>query len=330
MEETSQQTSSNAPTEVSAPVVDTSSAESHISDSGVESSSPGGEAPKAYIPNYRFKVLDKEHEVDEFIRPAIKDADAEKKIKELYEKAYGLDEVKSSREKVRSEYQAYKSQTEPLVGTVREAAQLYQSAINAYKSGNQRKGIFQMEEAFKHLGIDDQVLKQYVFNKLQAAELDPEQKAYYNQHRELEIQNAQMQRQMHEFQRQAEQLQVQTRTQELTQVLSNPEITNIVKSFDARNGLGSFQNEVILRGQQIYNLQGRDASAEEVVSDIIKKYGLQSAHSQTIQPAASAGVVAPQEVPVIPVVKAGSTSGVGKNIATVEDLSAYRKQKYGY
>ena len=41
----------------------------------------------AYNPNYKFSVMDKEHEIDEWLRPVIKDAEMEKKVKDLYTKA---------------------------------------------------------------------------------------------------------------------------------------------------------------------------------------------------------------------------------------------------
>jgi hypothetical protein len=315
-------TESTAVAEVSSPAGNDSAATS------TQAGEPSAAPASAFVPNYKFKVMDKEHEIDEFIRPAIKSAEHEKKLKEIYEKAFGLDEVKAGRDKVRQEYQTYKTQTEPMVNTIREAANLYQSAIQAAKSGNNRKAVFQMEEAFKHLGIDDGVLKNYVFQKLQVDELDPQQKAYYNQHRELELQNAQMQKQMQEYQKHAESLAVQTRTTELNTVFNQPEISQIVQAFDSRNGQGAFQQEVILRGQQIYNLSGRDASAAEVVSDIIKKYGLspQTVNSEQAQ----SGAVAPQELPVIPAVRQASTSTVGKTISSVQDLMSLRKQKFGY
>src|SRR5688572_23823320 len=51
-----------------------------------------------YTPNFKFKVLDKEHEIEERFRKLIKDADSEKMIRELHEKSFGIEAIKSQRD----------------------------------------------------------------------------------------------------------------------------------------------------------------------------------------------------------------------------------------
>jgi hypothetical protein len=315
---TDSSTSSQATASQIAPAVDTSTP---ITSADTSAAPVASEQP-AYTPDYKFKVMDKELEMDEFLRPAIKSKEHEQKLKELYEKAHGLDEVKTSREKAREEYKSYKTQAEPVIRTVQQASNFYQTGVRAYEEGNARGGTFKLEQAFKELGINDKVLQQYVFTKLKMEELPPEQKADYNRQREQDLQFAQMQQQMQEQQSYFQQMAVQTRTQQLQQAISSPEVASIAQSFDQRNGPGSFQNEVIARGQLYWQTRQQDVPADQLVQEIITKYGLSA---QQAQPQAQA----PREVPVIPVVKGNSGSPAGKAFNSTADLINYRKQQFG-
>jgi len=322
--DTSAQTATT--TEASTSSVDTSQAVSGSTMSADGQTDAGTQAPAStpYTPSYKFKVMDKEHEIPEFLRPAITSAEHEKQLKELYEKAFGLDEVKAGREKVRGEYQSFKQQVEPVMKTVQEASKLYQGALQAFEQGNVRGGVFKAEEAFKQLGISDKFLQNYVFQKLQLEDLPAHLKADYNRQRELELQYAQMQQQMQEQQTYFQQMAVQTRTAELQQATSRPEVASIIQAFDQRNGPGSFHQEVITRGQMYWQMYQQDVPADQLVQEIINKYGLQA--PPAAQPQAS---TAPKEVPVIPIVKSGSGSPAGRQFKSLDDIKAYRKEQYG-
>lgn len=327
--ESSSQSSSGSTSTMSASA-DSSSSQSSPQ-SGSSQPTVGGETQpqaEAYMPDWKFKAANKEHEIDEWLRPVVKNKEHEQKLKELYEKAFGLDEVKTTREKIREEYKGYKSQTEPLVQTVTQASQLYQGAIKAYQDGNVRGAVFKLEEAFKHLGINEKVLQNYVFQKLKMDELPADQKAEYNRQRELETQFSQVQEQMQHWQSQAQQMAVSQRQFELQQATSKPEVASVVSSFDQRNGPGSFQNEVILRGKMYWDMYQQDMPAEQLVQEVITKYGLQAPQAPAAPPQAQQ-TSAPRDVPVIPTVKGGSGSPAAKSFQSLDDIKAYRKQVYG-
>lgn len=295
----------------STPVV----SEANAASADAKPSAEGQPAP--YTPSWKFKVKDKEHEIPEFVRPAVTSAEHEKQLKEVFEKAFGLDEVKSARERVREEYKSYRTQTEPVVKTLTQAAQLYNGAMQAYESGNVKGAVFKLEESFKHLGIPDKVLQQYVFQKLQMEELPPDLKADYNRQRELELQYAQMQQQMQEQQSYFQQMAVQTRTQELQQATSRPDVAPIIQAFDQRNGPGSFHQEVIQRGQLYWQTQQVDVPAEQLVQEIINKYGLSA---QQAAMSAAPQAVESRSVPVIPSVKGGGVSAVKRKPTSIADI----------
>src|SRR5690606_24340502 len=66
------------------------------------------DATQAWKPSFKFKVKDKELEFDDFVKPIIKTKDLEQKFKDLYEKAHGLDEVKTSREAFKQQVEEWK------------------------------------------------------------------------------------------------------------------------------------------------------------------------------------------------------------------------------
>jgi len=85
------------------------------------------EVAKAYNPNYKFKAYQKEYEIDEWVRPFIKDEDTEKKFKKLYERAYGYDfkaqkhdELKGQFDEVKKNYDQTEKALSILSGYVNE------------------------------------------------------------------------------------------------------------------------------------------------------------------------------------------------------------------
>lgn len=271
-------------------------------------SADGTPAP-SYSPNYKFVAANKEMEFDDFIKPIIKDADTEKKLKELYEKAYGLDEVKRVRDVIREEYKGYKAQWEPVVNSV-------QKAYKAFAAGD-------LDLTFKELGIPEKTIQQFVLKKLQMEELPEEQKNLYNQQQELKRQNMTMQEQLESYQQQMQNTLAQQRTQELNQAFSEPTAKAFQEAFDARNGEGAFRNEVINLGLYKWQSQKIDATPQQVIAELIQKYGFtapQAAAPLAPQAAAPTPVTAAKDLPTIPVVKGGSASASHKKITSLKDV----------
>lgn len=273
----------------------------------------------SYTPNFKFKVMDKEHEIPESFRSIIKDADSEKAAREIFEKAFGLDHVKADRDTIRGKFNEYRQANEPFLQTYNTARDFYTRAIAAERQGNNRQAMHLMQEAFGTLGLTDQVLQKYVYHRLNHKDLSPEQQKDYNDYRELERQAWTSQQQLAQYQDQLRQLSVQTRTNELNQVLSQPGIAEHVQSFDQRNGPGAFINEVVMRGQYYAQAMGEDKSADAIVKELLTKYGM--SQSQTPQQAAAPGqpAVVPAAKPVIPTV-AGSGNPIKRKIASLDDL----------
>lgn len=225
-------------------------------------SSPGGtasaasetpEAP-AYQPTYKFKAYDKEHEFDEFLRPAIKDAEAEKKVRELYEKAYGLDHYKGRNqglEKViNEEYRPLRSQLE-------EIGKFYQAK--------------DFDTVFEKLGWSQKDIFNWVAKKIQYEDLPPEQKQAYDEARLARLHASKLEADNHRLSEQVTTREVQARTFELDQSLARTEVKPLQEAWDSVYGAGSFRQEVVNTGQFEAATSGKDLSVSDAISRVVAR-----------------------------------------------------------
>jgi hypothetical protein len=282
--------------------------------------------PPAFAPNYKFKVLDKEHEIDPLFQTLIKDVDTEKKIKELHEKAYGLDSVKVDRqllkEKIEKHYAPLEQQFQ---GMTKSIAQIDKMIENN-----------DFDNFFASLQIPEQTILQWAVKKAQLMSLTPEEQQAYNQQVQEKNQLYQLQQQNADFQEQLFTQQVQARTAQLSQELSKPEVLNVVNAFDARAGMpGAFKNEIIKRGQ-FYAHQGIDAPVDQVVKEVLMLAGHAAPQANGIQQTVDNGagnggqapqqLIPPQKPPVIPNVGGQGTSPAKRVVRSLDDIRALAKQ----
>lgn len=264
----------------------------------------------AFTPNFKFKVLDKEHEIDEFIRPAIKDSDSEKKIRELYEKAYGLDSVKNDRQTLKSE----------LAETKEKMAQT--DAALEVIGGFVRKKDF--DSFFESLNIPKQEILQYALQLVQREQMSPEQKAQWEASRQAQQQARYLEQQNQQLLQSQQQFAVQQRTWELQQAISSPDVRALADAYNA--GMGSpeaFQDYVIQIGQA-YAARGHDIPAQQAVAEAIK-------HLRAVNPSLGASqqaaqVVQPSAKPVIPNIQGRGTSAVKSTVKSLDDLRKKAKE----
>jgi hypothetical protein len=319
-----------------APEVATSSPETTSTEGSTQVSQSPSEVnpsqPEAYTPSYKFKVLDKEQEFDEWVRPVVKSKEHETKLRELYEKAHGLDHVKQGREQIKQEYTQYKEQWQPVIQNIAEASKFRQRAVQAHQSGDPVAAVLHYENMLKQLGISETEMKQYVFQKLHLEDLSPEAKREYNRRGELEISQMQAQDRLSQLEQQNLSLLKQQKTFEINQAISKPEVAQVQQAFDQANGKDAFWNEVVDTGYLMSQRMGREASIDEAISAVMKKHG--AYYQQKVQQAATPQVsqqtvTEPADVPVIPTVKGANTSPAAKTFKTLADLEAYRASKYG-
>lgn len=273
-------------------------------------------------PNFKFRSYDKEFEIEEMYRGLIKDAESEKKVKALFEKAHGMDFMKPKYQKVREEHETLKSRVDkeylPLARSIDEVSALYAKGAHTGE----------LEAFFQKLQIPDEVLYKYVARRLDYTALTPEQKAAYDRSVQAQSQTYTLEQQNQMMQEQMATMQVQARTMELSTVLAKPDVRELIEAVDSRLGAGAFQNEVIREGQLAWSSLKKDLTAEEAVTAVVNRIRpiIQAGQSQTTTTAApgtpAQGIQNPAtgRPPVIPSVKGQGTSPVKKVPKSIDDL----------
>jgi hypothetical protein len=308
--------------ESASPAAPTEASQPDVSADAQSQAAPVVPEKPAYTPNLKFKTFDKEMEFDPLFKGVVKDADTEKKIRELHEKAYGLDYVKKNREELKSEVselKSWKTQTEKNIN----------QAIGFAQSDN----LDDMDQFFKTFRIPlDKVMKYAV----RLAERTPVEQQALDRHWQAQQGMSQYEQQLAELQERNQQLSVQQRTFELDQQLSRQDVVSVIEAFDSRVGQpGAFRAEVIRRGQ-LYAAQGQDISAEQAVSEVLRLIGPMHQPSATPAGAAAQGmapqvstppqVVTPSQKPTIPNISGRGASVVKRKPKSLEDIKRLAEQ----
>ena len=133
----------------------------------------------------------------------------------------------------------------------------------------------------------------------------------------------QLQYQNQTLQQQSEQARVSQKRFELQSAISRPEVTTTAQQFDARNGAGAFEREVINQGVLAFHTQGIELTTEQAVSKVL---GLIGAYSTPADPAVvttpTTQMPDPANVqkPVIPNVQSQGASPVRQAPNSLDDL----------
>jgi len=261
-----------------------------------------------YTPNFKFTVHKKEHEIDPLFRGVIKDADTEKKVKELYQKAYGLDIVKSAYDRDSAE-----------LGKLREKTKTIESTLGEIREDYTRGD---MDSVFKKLGLQEEKVLQWLVAKAQYNELPTDQRDMLDKRRLAEERAYALEKQQSQVQQSYESLQTQVKRMELERVLEKSEVKSFAEAFDAKAGQpGAFWNAVAEHGEMVAVTRKIDLTPEQAVNDVMKRYGMfysQPTGQQPTQPR----VIPTQQTkpPTIPNVSGSSHSPVDKGPKSISDL----------
>lgn len=272
-----------------------------------------------FTPNLSYKVQGKEKKFADWLQGAITDSEKEKAIRELYEKADGLDIVKSGFDRTTKEYQTLQAEYNDVANT-----------IGVLRSHLQH-GDF--DAFFSDLKIPKQAIQKWVLEDLQAAELPPEQRqardARWNAVRQsstLERENARLQQEIERYRAETEQNQLMQRQRELDSALSDSAVSSVMQEYDQRAGrIGAFRDEVIMYAAARNMATGNDMSVQEAVQGVLNLMG-KAAGAGTI----SAGQVqaAQTKKPVIPNIQGSGVSPVKKSPKSVDELRTMFEQRY--
>jgi len=270
--------------------------------------------PAPYEPNLKFKVMDKEHAMAEYLKDVIKDEKREKELKELYEKAYGLDVVKPKYQETRAELNQTKEQLTSITNSLQDLREDY------------RRGDF--DSFFEKLKIPQEKILQWVVDKVNYNELPPEQRQALDARRYAERQAYEAQKGSMGMVSEYQSKLVEARSQVLDLVLERADVQDFGQKYLEKTGK-SLRDAVIDYAEGVYLTRRVDLTPDQAVKEVMEHYGKFLGPSQPAQ-APAPQAPAREEPPVIPHVgsKGGSPTGTGK-ITSVEGLRELYKNKYG-
>ncbi len=215
----------------------------------------------AWAPEFKFKVRDKELEFDEVLKPLISTKEVNEKIKELYLKGYGIEEVKSDRATLQKELKSEREQ----FNTVRTNIQ----NLGEFVKNKDFSGFFQALNIPK-----DEILK-YAVEEFKFQQLPAEQRQAVEEQRQLQAEYQAQQKTNHTLQTQVQQM-VQAQTQfELDQALTSPDLSPAISQFNARfpQNPDAFKLEVIRRGQYYETVHKTSPPASQLVQEVLNLVG---------------------------------------------------------
>lgn len=286
-----------------------------------EGTTEGGELP-AYTPNFKFNVLDKEHEMDEWARPFIKDKAVEERFRDIFTQAKAMSKFKTERDQLRSEYDTFKKtyskDYEPVVKNYNYLSKLLNEGVQSGDLGN----------FFNAANVPIQAVIRFAANTVAKLEQDPN---YLNQ-MQNNWKSAQSQNQMtdeNQYLRDTvEQLQIEQAKTALNVAMSDTDTREFAQVFDARVGKeGAFMDEVIRRGAMLEMIEKRSATPQEIISELKKIHGHLSQTNVPNTNPQDSNSGAPASKPVIPNIKGKNVSPVKGEITSTDDLRKIRDHR---
>lgn len=263
-----------------------------------------------WSPDYNFKVMDEEKEFDDFIKPIV-NKENQAQIRELYEKAHGIDHVKTK------------------YATLKEQNAEYAQKYNAQSESLGYMGKLIDEKnygtLFNELKISDEDIMNHALQKIEYQNLPPEEREAQDRATQdnQKLQNLEYENNLYKQQHYEDR--TQTRVTDLNNYLASDEVKSVMEDFDTRSGKpGSFRNEVIQRGKMAFALDKRDISVADAVNEVMGLYGNRPSQEQA--PVTQTQPVIHRQKPVIPNVRAGGHSPARKAPGNLEELRALSKQ----
>lgn len=270
----------------------------------------------AYKPSFKVKAYDKEYDIPEKFRGYI-NKDNEKDFKDVFEKAFAVDEMKVKNNKFREE----STQTK----------QLNSQLVNRFNQLGRFIDNKDYDSFFKEAAIPEQELQRWMLAKLQMKDLPPEQQQVYNSQQELRNRTYQLETENQRLKSEYEQSQVERqnhvvsqRHNELDGMISRPEIDAVAKNFDSRLGQpGAFKQEVINRAAFVSQTTGRDMSVEEAVKEVLKIVAWNTQNNSSDNVVSQPGLQTTHK-PTLPNVAGKATSPAAQKVKSIDDLRKLR------
>ena len=276
----------------------------------------GAAQNQQWTPNFKYKFENEEREIDPFFRALIKDADSEKKVREIVQLADALPKYKEK----------LQGTTEWIQTTAQPALQKYEQLNEALAEMGGYLKQKDFDTFFETLKVNEEDVFRWAAKKLSLRELPQEQQDVYNENQRLKREARKAERLEAAFNQRDEIEAVQARRFHLDQGLAKPEVKNLADAVDAVLGKDAFLNRVIEIGQLAARNSGgkEDLSVDEAIARAVKQY-------EPFIKAANAGKASPQAAtqttpPVIPQVSGTSNVPTKRSVKSMADIEARKKE----
>lgn len=290
---------------------------------------------KAGVYNKETRELEqKEYDIDKRFHSLMKTPEDEKLVRELHEKAYGLDSVKERYNETRTFANNVFQENTDIKKSIDEVRTIYRSAV---ASGNYHK----LDKFFDKLQVPQDVVLSYALAKVQLNEMDPAQRNAIVGQLDAENKAEELARQQAQTSESFAQIAHQNKQIQLDFTLNRAEVSPLAQAFDERMGTpGAFKKAVEQAGQLAWLTSKQDLTPEQAVQAVIKQYNLTT--SPMVPPAkVNAGQGQPgaggAQKPVvkraagtIPNVQGRSTSPLKSKPKDMDALLKYRKEQHGF
>lgn len=286
---------------------------------------PAASASPEFVANFKYKSYDKDFEVqDEFFKNLIKDADSQKKIIDLHERASGFGELKERHTKLRDDHKALSDKHSALDFDLKQLGEMVKDR--------------DMGSFFHTLNIPFEVVADFVRQEFVKREAAPDQRAIIEEQERVRRENRELRQKNETLSSQSSSQTLQAKEFELQSALSRPEVVAFSQLFEAKLGKDSFRKAVLERGQLAFNMTGQNIPFDQAIQQAMLMYapfispaqpGATNNSAPTPPPPASAASAtpAPKAPPaVIPNVSGGSNSPIKKGYTRIAQLKERAKE----
>ena len=272
-------------------------------------------AVPTWTPDFKFKVMDKEHEIDPLFHSVIKDEETLKKVKRLHEQALGIPHLEQSRDEFKNKF----TSAQPRLDEYSRV----EGRLNKLSHFVEQKDF---SSFFNEIKVPKQEIFAWVKREIDMMDAPPAVKAQYEQ---SQVQNQRLydlQQENENFRMQQQEIEQQKAEQMLEQSINQMAGAEAQFYNERMQNPTAFRDYLIARGQQIQTMTGQKVPLSQVIDQVkleFQRLGVipQQAQQQPMAPQGMAPQVIPaQPKPTIPVIKAGGASPVSTPVKSMKDL----------
>lgn len=269
-----------------------------------------GAAQPVYTPNFKFKFKDKDLEFDDWAKGAIKDAETEKKVRDLYTRANGLEVTKQKADSLATENQELKQQV--------ANTDQFLDRVGQYVARED------FDSFFEELKIPPEKILKYAIGLAERENWTEQQKAEWTASRTARREADQYKAQYEETHSAMNQLKVQRREFELQQIMSRQDVAQAVQAYNTGMANPSAFRDLVIQIGSAAAARGVDLPAETAVAEAMRY--LRGANPNLGQ-APQRQVVQHTDKPVIPSIQGRGTSPVKPAIKSLDDVRKLARER---